>query len=140
MVPINYLAVVLAAVASMVVGSLWYGPLFGKEWMKLMGINKGDMRNMKGEDMAKLYGVQFLGSLVMSCVLAHAIVFASAYLKTEGLVRGLMVGFWSWLGFVVPVTIGSILWEKKPVKLWLINAGNYLVTLLVMGAILGLWR
>lgn len=133
-VPINYLAVVLAAASTMVVGSLWYGPLFGKEWMKLTG-HKPDPAKQK--EMGKLYALQFVGSLVMAYVMAHSMVFAGAYLKVSGVNAGVMAGFWSWLGFVTPITLGTVLWDGKPWKLFVINAGHYLVAMLVMGAILG---
>ena len=75
----------------------------------------------------------------MAFVLSHALVFASTYLNTSGISAGLQTGFWNWLGFVVPVTVGSVLWDGKPWKLWFINAGYYLVMLLIMGVILALW-
>ncbi len=140
-VPINYLAVLGAAVAAMVIGFLWYGPLFGKAWSKLMGW--GDMTPEKMKEMQKKampgYFVSFIGSLVMAYVLAHALVFASTYLNASGTSAGLMAGFWNWLGFIVPVTLGTMLWEGKSWKLWLINASYYLVLLLAMGAILASW-
>ena len=139
-IPINYLAVVGAAIVSMVTGFLWYGPLFGKPWMKEMGWTKADMTKEKQKGMSKAYGFMFLGSLVMSFVLSHALVFASEYLGTEGVNAGLQTGFWNWLGFVVPVTLGSVLWEGKSMKLWFLNIGYYLVALLAMGIVLALWK
>ena len=141
MISINYWAVVVSAVASMVIGFLWYGPLFGKAWSKLMGW--GDMTPEKMKEMQKKamsgYAIQFVGALLMAYTLAHALIFASAYLNASGWSAGLMAGFWNWLGFVVPVTVGSMLWEGKPVKLWFLNAGYFLVNLLLMGVILALW-
>lgn len=137
MVDVNYWAVFIAAVSSMVWGSLWYGPLFGKPWMKMMGLDKKKVE-MKSGDMGKLYGVQFLGSIFMAFVLSHALVFAKSYLGTEGLSAGLQTGFWNWLGFVAPVTLTTVLWEGKPWKLWMLNNGYYLVMLSTMGVILAL--
>lgn len=138
--PINYLAVVIAAVASMVLGFLWYGPLFGKQWAKLMGWSEKDMATMKAKGgMGKLYFIQALGSLIMSYVLAHALIFAGKYTNTSGISAGLMVGFFNWLGFIAPVTLGSVLWEGKSWKLWFLNNAYYLVTLSVMGVILSYW-
>jgi hypothetical protein len=140
-VPINYLAVIVSAIATMVIGFLWYGPLFGKTWSMLMGWK--DMSPEKMKEMQKQampgYVVSFIGALVMAYILAHALTYASAYTNMFGLSAGLMVGFWSWFGFVAPVTLGAVLWDKKPWTLWLINSGYYLVTLLVMGAILAVW-
>ncbi len=139
-VPINYLAVVGAAMVSMFVGYVWYGPLFGKLWMKEMGMSKDKMDKAMKNGMGKSYGLMFVGSLVMSFVLAHATVFASSYLKVEGVSAGLMSGLWNWLGFIAPVTLGSVLWEGKSMKLWMLNNGYYLVTLLAMGTLLAVWK
>lgn len=139
MVPVNYLAIVVAAVLSMVIGSVWFGPLFGKPWMKLMGMSKESMKDMKPQAMMKLYGIQFVGSLFMAFVLAHSLVFAKAYLGESGISAGLQTGFWNWAGFVAPVTLTSVLWEGKSWKLWLLNNGYYLVLLCSMGVLLALW-
>jgi len=73
----------------------------------------------------------------MAYVLAHATVFGIAYTGIGGAVGGMLGAFYYWLGFAVPLTAGSYLWEGKSIKLWVLNAGYYLVSLLVMGAILG---
>jgi hypothetical protein len=138
MVPINYLAVIVSAVAAMVLGSLWYGPLFGKPWMAMMGITKESIAQGKKQDMAKSYGFMALGSLVMAYVFAHTFVFATNYTQTFGVAGGLTNAVWTWLGFIAPVTMGTVLWEGKPWKLWMLNSGYYLASLAVMGVIFGL--
>lgn len=139
-VPVNYLAVLVAAIASMAIGSFWFSMKgFGKQWMELSGITPGTVDAAKTKGMQKTYAIAFVGSLVMSYVLAHALVFASAYTQTSGVSAGLMVGFWNWLGFVAPVTLGVVLWEGKPWKLWILSNAYYLITFLVMGLILVLW-
>ncbi|HEY4486570.1 MAG TPA: DUF1761 domain-containing protein [Candidatus Paceibacterota bacterium] len=137
---INYWAVAIAAIASMFIGFVWYGPIFGKQWIALMGWREEQMNAMKTRGgMIKLYGLAFVGSLVMSYALAHTLVFSSTYLGVSGLSAGAMAGFWSWLGFVAPVTLGSVLWEGKSWKLWFLNNAYYTVSLVVMGSILGVW-
>ena len=126
-VDVNYLAVLLAAVASMVVGFLWYGVFFKKSWMHLMGHIPGS-KGMMGPGLA--YLIQFVASLAMACVLARVITLSQNWLSTS---------FWVWLGFIVPVTLGIVLWENKPWKLWCINASHYLVGLLAMGYVLSFW-
>lgn len=139
-VDINYLAVLVAAIMSMAIGSFWYSPKgFGKQWMALSGITPDKIEAAKAKGMQKTYAIAFVGSLVMSYVLAHALVFASAYLQVSGMAAGLMAGFWNWLGFIAPVTLGSVLWEGKPWKLYVLNNAYYIVSLLVMGAILAVW-
>lgn len=137
-VPINYLAVLVAAVASMILGALWYGPLFGKKWIAYMGWSP-ELSEEKKKGAGKGYAIQFIASLVMSYVLAHALVFASSFLDVSGVTSGLSAGFWNWLGFVAPVTLGGVLWEGKSWGFWLLNNGYYLCSLLVMGMILAMW-
>jgi len=140
-VPVNYWAVLACGVSAMVLGSLWYGPFFGKPWMKMMGISKPDKMSAKEKnDMMRSYGIMFVGALVTSFVLSHELVFAMSYLKTSGVSAGLTTGFWNWFGFVAPITMGSQLWEKKPWKLYYINSGYWLVQLCLMGVILALWK
>ena len=136
-VPINYVAVVAAAAASMVIGMLWYGPLFGKPWVALMGWTSEETEAAKAKGKRSMVWAA-LGSLVMAYVLAHSLVFASAYLNASGVPAGLMAGFWSWLGFVAPVSLGVVLWEGRPWKLCVLNNAYWLIALLVMGMILAL--
>lgn len=82
----------------------------------------------------------FVGSVVMSFVLLHSIVFGNEYLKISDLAGGMMGGCFSWLGFIAPVTATNVAYEKRPWKLWLLDNAFWLVSLLVMGAILSIWR
>lgn len=138
-VPVNYMAVIIAAVVNMVVGFLWFGPVFGKMWIAMMGWTPQQMEEAKKKGMTKSYAIAFFGSLLMAYVLAHSLIFAGTYTQTSGISAGLMVGVWNWLGFVVPVLFAMVLWEGKSWKLWSLNAGYYLVSLLIMGTILAVW-
>ena len=137
--PINYLAVLVCGVVNMAIGALWYGPLFGKKWIALMGWTPEGMAAAKSKGMTKQYSIMFVGSLVMAWVLAHAMIFASTYLNASGVSAGLMGGFWNWLGFIAPVLLGSVLWEGKSWKLYCLNVTYYLFSLMAMGVILSLW-
>lgn len=138
---INYLAVLACAIVAMVLGTLWYGPLFGKKWMALTGIKMPSKMDADAKQaMYKSYGIMLVGSLVTAFVLAHTTIFAMAYTGATGWQAGLMSGFWNWLGFVAPIAMGPQLWEKKPWSLWVINAGFYLVLLCINGTILAVWR
>jgi hypothetical protein len=141
-VPVNYWAILVSGIASMALGYLWFGPLFGKMYIKLSGLDQlsATEKEEAMKSMTKSYTITFIGSLVMAWVLVHAIIFAQAYLKTSGLSAGLLTGFMSWLGFIATVSLGMVLWERKPWKLWFLTNGYQLVQLLIMGAILGRWR
>lgn len=139
---VNCWAVLVAAIANIAIGFMWYGPLFGKQWTAMMGWSKEDMEKGRAKmekEGWKTYLMAFVGSLATSYVLAHMIVFTSEFFFMGGISIGLMTSFWSWLGFVVPVTLSSTLWEGKPWKLWFLNSGYYLVSLAMMGAILSVW-
>lgn len=133
---VNYLPIVVAAVVSMVLGGIWYSPLlFGKIWMNLQGLKMSDMEKHK-DKMGQSYALGFLMSLVMSFVLAQFLVLADVSVLNEGL----EVGFWLWLGFIGTVTLGSVLWENKPFKLYLLNNAYNLLSMLLMAGILTLWQ
>ena len=136
-ITINYLAVLVVAIISMVIGGLWFSPmLFGKQWMALSGMTDAHMAEAKNKGLTKAYLLQFVASLIMSYVLAHVIGYAGATTVSAGL-QG---GFWVWLGFIAPVTLGSVLWEGKSWKLWVLSNGHYLIVLLIAGAVLSVWR
>jgi hypothetical protein len=137
---INYPAVLAAAVSSIVLGFLWYGPFFGKPWMKIVGLTKESMNQAKAKGMTTTYLIMTLGSLLMAFVLAHDLEFASVYTQTTGISAGLMAAFWNWLGFIAPVLVGDQLWGGKPWKLFLINGGYYLTSMCIMGTLLALWK
>ena len=134
-VDVNYLAVLATAIASMIVGFIWYGPLFGKMWMQSMKMDNKKMQEAKKKGMGKTYILAFLTTLIMSYVLAHFV----DYVEAKTVMDGVILGFWLWIGFLATTQIGSVLWEGKPVKLYLINTLHYLVALAVMAAILAVW-
>ncbi len=104
----------------------------GKVWQKLTGI-----AGMKPSPMNIVLSI--IGSLVLSFVLYHSIVFGDAFTKMGGVSGGLMGGFFGWLGYIAPVTLTTKLYEKKPLGLWFLDNAFLLVSLLVMGIILSLW-
>ncbi len=143
-VTVNFWAVLVSAIASMVIGSIWYGPLFGKKFIALMGMDKKtpeEMAQMSAEGgsasggkkgMALTYFWQFLASILMFYVLAWLM----GALGANTAMAGAQAGFWVWLGFVVPVKLGDALWGGK-MALFCIGIGNMLLTLLAAGAIIG---
>ncbi|MBI4066448.1 DUF1761 domain-containing protein [Candidatus Gottesmanbacteria bacterium] len=135
-VTLNYLAILVSAIASMAVGFLWYSPLlFAKPWMALKGLTEEKLEAAK-KQMGQMYALSFGGAIVMAYVLAH---FAD-YAVAVDWVTGAQVGFWAWLGFVAPVQMAEVLFGGKSWKLYMINTGYQLASLLVMGGILGGWR
>lgn len=133
---VNPWAVLGAAVASMVVGMLWYSPaLFGKKWMKLMGFTEESMKAMQKKGMALQYGVSFVAALVMGYVLARMVYYLGAF----DVVSALLAAFWLWLGFQATTLVNGVLWGGKPWTLYLIDAAHHLVSLALMAVILVSW-
>ncbi len=131
-VDVHWLAVIVAAVINMVIGSVWYSKnLFGKEWSKLTGRK---MEDMSGGGMG--YGVAAVGALVQSWILAHFVIYAGS----DTFWKGLMTGFWIWLGFVAVTLAVGIVFEGRSWMLWKVNAGYFLVVLLVNGGLLAAWK
>ena len=136
---LNWLAILVAAISTMVVGFLWYSPLlFAKPWMREMGYDPND--KAKTEEMKKTAGPAYAGSMVASLISAFILALFLHWLRAESLHIGLMVGFHVWLGFVATVQFTDALFTKKSMKLFAINTGYQLVCYLVMGAILTVWR
>jgi hypothetical protein len=131
-IPIHVVPLLVAVVARMVIGAVWYSPpLFLKPWQRLTGITEQQMK----EGMGKALIVDFVGSFLMAFVLVHAIRYAGAMTVPQGLA----VAFFNWLGFVAVVTIATVTYERKPFRLFLLNNAYLLLSLLVMGAILAVW-
>ena len=130
---VNYGAVIVAAIVNMVIGFIWYSPgVFGKAWMSLTGKRMEDMRGRAGT----AYAGAFVAALITAWILARFITLLNAQTMT----RGAVIGFWAWLGFVATTSLGDVLFGGRPIKLYYLTNGYYLVSLIIMGALLGMWR
>jgi hypothetical protein len=133
-VSVSWVAIFLATLAAMVVGWMWYGPLFGKQWMKLVGLKKKDVDQGSWWPMVAMIGL----ALAQAVILAHFIAYAANfYLDFDGWAVGVLTGLWAFAGFVAPVLISNTMFAKGSTELLKINLGNQFITLLLMGAILG---
>lgn len=141
---INYWAILACAALSMVTGAIWYGPLFGKTWMRVLKINPEDLARRK-EMQAKagpLYLVQFLLSLFQIWALAH---FLQGWgLRTQvpppsSLENAVVI----WAAFIMPTIAGSCMWNNDSAKVsWTkfgLQAGYQLVNFVLFAFILGMW-
>jgi hypothetical protein len=127
---INWLALILAVIARMIIGMLWYSPpLFGPSFLRLTGCTPDELRARL--PMALLS--DFIGALIMAFILAQTIAFAGA----ASLVSGATIGLFCWLGFISVTHFALVMYEKRPYELFLINNGYQALTLAVMGGIIG---
>ena len=131
---INYMAVVVAAVASFVVSWIWFGPLFGKKWMHLHGKTHADTAGMK-MPMGSM-AMEFIATLVTAYVLARFV----TLLGVMDVTNAIHLTVWIWLGFVAAIMVGEVLWEDKKWELFWIKAAGRFVSILVMTVILGVWH
>ena len=134
-VTVNLVAVLLAAISSMIVGSIWYMPqVFGKSWAKLSKVNLKDM----GANPAKAYGLTLVASLMTAYVLAHISFLANQFFKHSLLQDTIVTAIWLWLGLTAARLLVHDLFENRPTKLTALNAAHELATLVVMAIVLGL--
>ncbi len=130
---INYMAVVVGAVISMVLGYVWYSPvLFAKAWTKEMGKSEKELKESAN---ATSYLIMFVASLVLAYVLAHFVDYTNSATTSAGAVTG----FWLWLGFMATVGVSQTLFHGKTWKLFCIDYGYHLVEMLIIGAVLAVW-
>lgn len=129
---INILAVVLAALGFMVVGFLWYGPLFGKTWMKLHGWTEEDF---KGTNMTMVMVQGVLNALITA--VGMALVFH--WLGVESIGRAVHVAFVLWIAFSATTQALAYIYERQKLGLTLIHFGNQLVGFMVSAIILALF-
>jgi len=135
---VNLWSVLVAAIATMVVGFLWYSPmLFARPWMIAMGYDPDDKPKLQEmqKNAGKSYAISFVASLVSAFILAKIIHIATV----DTALYGMKVGFAVWLGFVTTVQLTAKLFGNQPTKLYLINTGYQLVCYLAMGAIIAVW-
>lgn len=129
--------ILIASVAAFIIGALWYSPfLFGKEWMALIGATDKDIADAKARGMTKSYVAQLIITLLTFIVMHFAIVAVGARTALDGAFVALI----AWVGFIVPGSVGSMLWEKKTIRYALITSVSTLLCWIVGGAIIGGWR
>lgn len=135
-VAINWWGVILAALSTLVVGSIWYTKkAFGASWMKLIGKTEKELATGGVRPIV----VTVIVSLVTAYVLAHVTFLSHAFFNNSWMQDALSTAFWMWLGFVAARMITHDAFEHRPWRLTLMNAMHELVTLLVMGLVIGLF-
>ena len=131
---INWLAVVVCVVVSMVSGSIWFNPkTFFPVWWKAIGRSESEPPGM--QNMGMVWGLTLLSSLVQAVSLAFVI----NLMGSMTLGSGMMTGFMMWLGFVATTGLTNKLFSGQ-LKAWVLEQGNHLVNFLLFGAILGAWH
>jgi len=132
MIVVSFLPILAAGIASVLVSWAWYSPmLFGRVWMRLENFTPEMVERAKGRALL-MAAVGLLASMLVAWVMSYVGILLGVY-DWLGAVE---LGFWCWLGFAAPPMLGMVLWEQKPVRLYLIIALNWLVAFIVMALIL----
>jgi hypothetical protein len=137
MIPeINYIAVLLATLSSMIVGAIWYTPrVFGNYWMKQSGVTpSGNSR-----DAIRPIAITVVVSFITAWVLAGAAYLSFDFYGGSFLVNSLLTGLILWAGFTAARFITHDAFDKRPVGLTVLNVAHELVTIVIMALIIGVW-
>ncbi len=133
---INYFAVLVAAVASFLLGFVWYSLLFGKAWQAELGFSD---EYIKEGNMGKIFGSSFVLMIIMALGMAM-LVQGHGEAREIGWLQGLYHGLYVGLFFVGTSMGINMLYQRQSFKLWTIDAAYQIAFLAMMGAILGAWQ
>ncbi|WP_299212551.1 DUF1761 domain-containing protein [uncultured Aquimarina sp.] len=125
---INWLSVIIATLSTFLLGGIWYGPLFGHIWMDLFNFTKDDLKN---RSIPKTFGISLLLAFIATVILEMFIG------KEADIIFGTLAGFFAGFGWVATFLGILYIFEMKSLKAYFINAGYCILSLTLMGAILG---
>ena len=125
---VSWLAVLIATVIQWLLGALWYGYVFKTRWMALVGIGEGDKSTSAWFGMVS----SFIANLILSFVLGHIVNWANG----RSFPDGVWLGALCWLGFMAPPLFTQHIFEKRPAKLFAINASYWLLAMMIAGGVL----
>lgn len=136
MPPVNFIAVIVAAIAGWLVGAAWYGVL-GKQWMAALGWSEADCAGPDGKRHMPIGPMllAFFAQVVMALMLAGVIGHIGPPAPMNGIVSGLLI----WLGFVITTISVNNAFQKRKPMLTAIDAGHWLAVLIVQGIVIGLF-
>ena len=135
----HYILILIGGVVSMIVGSIWYGPMFGKKWMEICKVTEMDIERRKEMQKAAmpLYITQFLLTLLQLFILVNQMTWGGWTGQAIG------VSFFYWLGFIMPTIAGSAMWNNDATKVkwarFLIQSGYQFVMFLIFGFMIQMW-
>jgi hypothetical protein len=133
--PVNYLAILVAAIAHFIVGFIWYGLLFSKKWLELLNPDEAKMEAMK-----KGTVISFIGNFVGAFILAYATARIINTINPADIVTAILWMVLLWAGYVLIVGLNDSFFEKKPWGLFFINTLYMLVSMVIVGLILFYWK
>lgn len=126
-VTIDWVGVIIATVAAMVLGAIWYGPLFGQRWVALMGKSREELQANMGIG----YGLAVVGSFILSIVMTYVTQWGLA----EGFGEGIIVGIVMWAGFIISTQVVGMVFEQRSWEFIMLVSGNSLLTFIIVAGI-----
>ena len=133
-IQVNYIAIIVSGLLVFTLGGLWYSPiLFAKPWMSVIGKTEEELK--KGAKPAN-YIIALMQGLITAYILAIFIEFAQA----STVEAGAWIGFMCWFGFAGTTSFVHGMFSQRPVKLWAIDTGYTLVSFILSGIILAVWK
>lgn len=134
---LNWLAVIVAALAYFAVGAVWYAPpVFGNMWMAAGGMTREQTEEGPGP---AIFAVPLVGSVLSSIALGML----AAVTGTDTLSEGIVLGFVVAIGFAFSIALVTATFESskpKPMLWGAVNAGYHIVGIVIAGAIIGAWQ
>lgn len=132
---INWLAVAAAAVASFLIGGIWYAALFGRAWTETYGFSEEQQRELAERQVVNLL-IALLADVITAIVFAALLTSVAASTAMTGLLLGLL----AWLGFSGAPNLATHVMSGRPMMGFVIDSGKHLASFALIGLILGAWR
>ena len=130
---VNYWAILVAGIISFGLGGLWYSVLFSKQWMSVVGKTEEELKKLNKP-------INFFSTFVLGLITAYILAFIVMFAGANTLLNGIEVGILCWVGFAGATSYAHSLFGGRPQKLWMIDSGYNLVTFIINGAILAIWK
>lgn len=124
---VSCLALLTGIIAHMVIGMFWYSPIaFGKHWLDLCKIKASNI---------KMHGGHIAGSALTGATITIVLGHLLRALGTTTCLGAIETSLIVWLGFVATTLFSPVLWEKRPIELYLINIAHWAVSFSILGCI-----
>ncbi len=132
---VNLAAVLISALFYFLFSGLWYSLIFGRTFVCSLGLDENE-EELRSKKLKKLLPIYFLNGLIISTTISLLLSFFSVQSFFSAIGITLLILF----GLLIPLSINCFCLEKRPVKIFLINMGSYLFSLLGITIIIYLWQ
>ncbi|NUO81442.1 DUF1761 domain-containing protein [candidate division KSB1 bacterium] len=135
---LNFWAILVSGALFWVLGGIWYAAVFSKPWQEALGFNQLDATGKARlqKEFPKALLAHFVCGLIISFVMAKVV----SAMGATSVLDGMASGFWMWLAFAFTLQLISMMFEKRPTQVFLVNNGFYLLAFALIGGIVAVWR